>query len=306
MKRIFKPQFFVAQIMLIVLICFVLTPGIRQVPSVMPFIVAIALIEVSYLGQLLYKSLVQKANNSVSDIMVMVYALLLSWELGATQYDVLNRILFPAPENVFALFQADWRDMLFNASYSMELLIVGYLGGILLGTLVGIVVGWIGKVREVFHPVFKVMAPIPPMVISPYVIAIMPTFRSASIILVMFSVFLFVVLSTIETVKNIDRNILDSARALNLKAPVMIKDILIPYTMPGVVSQLKVNMILGFMMLIFAETLGSKYGLGHWIHVNHLYMNYAKMIAGFIEIGIMIILINGIIEFIQKRAIKWQ
>ena len=82
-------------------------------------------------------------------------------------------------------------------------------------------------------------------------------------------------------------------------------EILVPCVTPGVVSGLKVNMILGFMMLMFAETIGSKYGLGHWINVNHLYMNYAGLIAGFIEIGVLVLAINKIIEVIQKRAIAW-
>lgn len=143
------------------------------------------------------------------------------------------------------------------------------------------------------------------MIISPYVIVVMPSFRSASVVLVMFTVFLFVILSTIETVGTIDRNILDSARAMHLKTPAMIFEVLIPYVLPGVVSGLKVNMILSFMMLMFAETIGSKYGLGHWSNVNHLYMNYAGLIAGFIEIGLLVLLINKLIEVIQKRAIIW-
>ncbi len=306
MKKLFNIPFFLAHGLLAALIAFVLTPGARDTASPVAFCIAIGLIEALYLLQLWRKTLVRRVPNSISEIMVLVYALLLLWELGTRQYNWLNVLIFPAPENVFILFGTKWQEMLLNAAYSMELLLVGFLGGVLLGTFVGILVGWIDKVRQIFHPIFKVLAPIPPMIISPYVIVVMPSFRSASIVLVMFTVFLFVILTTIETVQNIDRNILDSARAMHLSNPAMIFEILVPYVTPGVVSGLKVNMILGFMMLMFAETIGSKYGLGHWINVNHLYMNYAGLIAGFIEIGVLVLAINKIIEVIQKRAIAWQ
>lgn len=297
--------FFAAHALLIGLICAVLRPGVRMVSSPAPFLAAIALIELLYLGQLLRRHKRGEPCRSTSEIMVLAYALLLLWELGTTQFSFLNVMLFPSPENVFALFRTQWQEMLLNAAYSLELLLTGFLGGVFLGTFVGILVGWISPLREVLHPIFKVLAPIPPMIISPYIMVLMPSFRSASVVLVLFTVFLFVVLNTIETVTSIDRNILDSARAMNLSTPAMIFEILVPYVLPGVISGLKVNMILGFMMLMFSETIGSKYGLGHWIHVNHLYMNYTALFAGFIEIGVLVILVNKIIEIIQRRAIEW-
>lgn len=306
MKRVFNVPFFIAHVLAVILVRFVFLPGEREVSDNIPFLAAIVLIEALYMIQLIFRGAVQRKKNSISEIMIMVYGILLCWELGTTQYNRLNVLLFPSPENVFLVFKDNYKEMAINALYSLELLAVGFVGGIFLGTFVGILVGWVRKLREIFHPVFKVLAPIPPMIISPYVIVIMPTFRSASVILVMFTVFLFVILGTIETVTTIDRNILDSARALNLNAFTMMKDILLPYVMPGVVSQLKINMILGFMMLMFAETLGAKYGLGHWVHVNHMYMNYTGLIAGFIEIGVLVVIINRVIGEIQKKAIRWK
>ena len=124
-------------------------------------------------------------------------------------------------------------------------------------------------------------------------------------VLVGLTIFMFTFLETIVRVNALDKEILDSARALNVNTTTMVKDILIPYVLPGAVSGLRINLIMAFMILIFSEMIGATHGLGVWINVNHSFANYTNIIAGFIEIGVIVVLLNKFVEFIQRKTIKW-
>ena len=79
--------------------------------------------------------------------------------------------------------------------------------------------------------------------------------------------------------------------------------------MPGIVNSLKINLTMAFMMLMFAETMATTRGLGCWIIINNNYANYANyanVVAGFIEIGVVIIVLNWIIGIVQEKAIRWK
>lgn len=305
-KKIFRPSFFVAHVFLIAYILLIIyAPTTRKTTSAVPLFVAIALIEITYIVQLV-KMAKRGEKSASSEIITFVWILMFLWELFTTKLNMLSVVTFPSPEKVFYVFVDHYQELALNALYSTELLIVGFLGGIFLGAALGIVVGWFKPIRGFVYPVARVLAPIPPMIISPYVILIMPTFRAASIVLVGITTFMFVFLSTIEEVSNVDQEILDSSRMLNLDGISMVKDILVPYVMPGVIGGLKLYLIMGFMMLIYGETMGSTYGLGHWICINHTVANYSNLIAGFIEIGVLVVIINKLAEIVQKKVIVWK
>ena len=219
---------------------------------------------------------------------------------------VTNPVLVPCPENVFDTFRLRWKSMLLNVAYSMELLSIGFLTGMILAVLLGLVVGWIPRLRSFAYPIANVMAPIPAIVFSPYLVSIMPSFRSASVTVIILGVFWPSFLTTINRVSSIDSRILDSARMLNLRNTDMILNILLPYVLPGVVSGLRVSVTTSVLMLNFAELMGATHGMGYYIQNSITYANYTQAVAGIICIGIVVTILSRIVTVIQNNAIRWR
>lgn len=279
-------------------------PDTREVPSALPLWVAIGVIELTLIVSLVVARLRRKPS-AAPQLALAAWIVLLVWEAATTKFDVVSVLIFPAPERVFTVFATQYETLLRNAVYSLELLASGYLGDIVVGAVFGVFVGWLTGLRMFFHPIAKVLAPIPPLVLAPYVILVAPTFRIASMLLIGLTVFFFTFLSTIEQVSSIDGDLVDSARMMGFSQREMVFKVAFPAVFPSVLSGLKINLIMGFMMLIFAETLGAPYGLGNWINVNQMHANYANLIAGFIEIGIIITIVNKIVELAQKHLVRW-
>jgi NitT/TauT family transport system permease protein len=292
-------------IVLVVVVCAV--PDVRTgVKDSLPFLTAIGIIELLFISRIVHALRKKRLVSGTSDIMIIVWLVLLAWELATTKTGTLGIMLYPSPENVFDVYVQYGGQMVENALFSLRILAYGFLGGMAVGIILGLVVGWIPRLLNTFYPIARVLAPIPPMIYAPYLIVLMPTFSSASIMLIAVLIFMFTFLEIVSKVGNINRRIIDSARSMNLSTPAIIFRILLPYSLPGIVNSLKINMTMAFMMLMFAETMATSRGLGCWVINNNNYANYTNVVAGFIEIGIVVVLLNWIIGIIQDKTIKWR
>ena len=301
-------SFWIAHVFLAVLLGIILLAPKqhRLVREPVSLLWAIALMELLFLAAFHRQQKTKPKVGGASDIIIFIWLLMIVWELSTSVFALTNPVLIPCPENVFDTFRQQGRVMAMNVWYSMCLLSVGLISGLVMAVLLGLAAGWIPRLRNFAYPIANVMAPIPPIVFSPYLVAIMPSFRSASATVIILGVFWPGFLTTINRVTAIDSRILDSARMLNLSNTRMIFSILLPYVLPGVVQGLKVSVTTSVLMLNFAELMGATHGMGYYIQNSITYANYTQAVAGIICIGIVVTLLNRIVSLIQKYAIHWR
>ena len=272
----------------------------------LPLIIGIAVIELLFIIMAMRS---RKKTGTVgtgpTDIITFVWILMIIWEICTSVMDLAHPVLVPAPENVFYTFVDQWKVMLLNISYSLRLLIGGMALGLGAAVILGLVFGWNERLKAFSYPIANVMAPISAIVISPYLVAIMPTFRSASLVVVILGVFWPQFLGIINRIASVEPEILDSARIMKLSQPVMLFRILLPYLVPGILNSLKVTMTTSVLMLNFAELMGATHGMGYYIQNSIVYANYTHAVAGIIVIGVVVTILGSIVGIIQRKFIKW-
>ncbi|MEI3130361.1 MAG: ABC transporter permease subunit [Oscillospiraceae bacterium] len=268
-------------------------------------LVGIAVIEALFLFALWYCKRRGTLSTGPFDIILVVWLLMIVWELTTSVLNVAHPVLVPCPENVFDTFRKQWSLLLLNVGYSMELLLLGFALGLTAAVLLGLVAGWVPRIRAFAYPIANVMAPIPAIVISPYLVALMPTFRSASLVVIILGIFWPTFLTTVNRVQNMEVQILDSARTLQPSTMTMLTRILLPYILPGVISGLRVSMTTSLLMLNFAELMGATHGMGYYVQNSITYANYTHAVAGIFVIGIVVTILNFLVGKLQKWAIRW-
>ena len=292
-----------AHLLLAAIVVMVLLPGKRTTPSIVPFLVAILLVEAFYLWSLLRAG----ANRTASSwVAIIAWAFFLVWELFSTQLGTANPVLFPAPEAVFNVFPTQWPTLFENLLASLQLLGMGALTAIVAGLVLGAIAGWLPGVRSVFAPIARVLAPIPSVVFAPYIILLMPTFRVASATIIFLGIFWPMFLNTVIRVTSMDKRIVEGARMLELSSFEMVKDVILPYLLPGVMNGLNGQLTAAITMLTFAEMLGAKSGLGYYIINYTNFANYVNVIAGIIMVAIMVTVLNWLINVLRRRAVRWR
>lgn len=306
MKKYLDRYSVIAHLFLSALIILVLVPGAKKTQPISAMLAGLVVIEVLYILQCRRWHKRGESFRVPSCIVSIVWAVLIIWEILVTKLNCMHPVLYPAPENVFYVYRTHYATILLNILSSMELLAVSIFIGVVLGVVLGVTVGWIPVLSDVFYPIANVLAPIPSVVYAPYIIATMPSFRSASAMVIVIGIFFPMFLDMVNRVKAIDPQIIDSALMLNVSNRTMITGILLPYVVPGVIMGMKVTLTTSFMLLIFAEMMGATKGLGYYIVNYNSYGNYTNVIACIIVVGLLVTVLNRLVDLLQEKAIKWK
>jgi NitT/TauT family transport system permease protein len=275
-------------------------PRPAKIQTIIPIVVVTALVEIIFL---LKHFLTKK--RSASTISALVYALLIVW-IVTTRFGLSHPVLVPFPENVFNIFVTNRKDLIEGFFSSMKILFLGISIAMILGIFLGLFIGYIQGLRETFLPITKVLSTIPPLVYTPYVVAVMPTFYSASIFVIFSAVFWPTFMSMIARVGSIDKKIIDSARGMNVSTPTMLFKIIVPYSLPEVIARLSTSLTSAMLCLTGAEMLGASAGLGYFVKKFSDYADYTRVLAGIIYIAIIVTILNILVELLQKKVIKWR
>ena len=117
-KELLNPAFILSHVVLIALYATISMPGALKTKSPVAFCVAIALIEALFVALQVYHWRRGTINRHAGEVIAFLWAVLLVWEVVTSKLKLMNVVIFPAPENVFAVFPANWQEMLVNAGYS--------------------------------------------------------------------------------------------------------------------------------------------------------------------------------------------
>ena len=263
--------------------------------------VACVLIELAVIYQLIRR----KKARTAEDIGAIVFFVLLFWQVYTTRLGRGHIILVPTPEAVFSVFYTMRERMILGVFSSLSLLLIGFGVSLPLGVALGLIAGWNSRLCETVVPIARVLSPIPAIIYVPYLIAIMPSFRSASAMVLIIGIFWPTFLQMVARVGALDQRILDSARVLGLKQRELLWEVLLPWVMPSILTGLRGSLSSAFMLLTLAEMMGAHSGLGYFIRNFADYANYTNVLAGILLVALVITLLNRAVTALETRLVRW-
>lgn len=246
------------------------------------------------------------AKQSVGDITVIVMLIVLGWELATNRLGLATSFIYPTPGAVLAQFQADGQDLLKHLVSSAGLLSTGYLLAVLLAIPLGTLSAWYGRMGRVMGPVSSVLAPIPPIILIPYAIAILPSFRASSIFIIFIGAFWPIFVATLNGVAGIDRRYINSARTLGVSNLTLFRKIILPAALPAIFTGLIIGMTLSFILLTSAEMIGANAGVGFYVKLATDFGSYTKVITGIIFIGIFVTVVMTLLGQLERYLLRWR
>lgn len=247
----------------------------------------------------------EKIKQSSDDVLAFLFLVLILWQLFSANFRILNKMLFPEPEIVLNMFFSELPDMFKGLLNSLILLFSGYLLALSTAVPLGIIAGWHSRLLRFVNPYAKIIGPIPPLVYIPYAIALLPSFRSASIFVIFVGAFWPIFINTIHGVLNIPPKLIDSARVLAISKKKLFWRIILPGAMPSICVGAELSLLFSFLMLTAAELIGANSGVGWYIRNFGDFGDYPRVISGLIFIGIVITFITWGTSKIEKRLLNW-
>ncbi len=204
---------------------------------------------------------------------------------------------------VLALFLATWEAV---TAASARLLATGYCLGAAVGFVTGVAIGWSRLAGYWIHPVLRFIGPLPATAWLPLAFFVFPSSFSASIFLIALATGFPVTVLTWSGVAGVNSAYYDIARTLGATQRFLVLKVAIPAAMPHVFVGLFMGLGNSFAVLVVAEMLGVKAGLGWYLQWAQGWAAYANMYAALL---LMAFLCSGLITLLfrlRDRLLSWQ
>ena len=238
--------------------------------------------------------------------LVAIGVMFVVWQALTAKLGLLPRPFFTAPQKVLAAFVDDWPRILLCVYYSLRLLTVGVAIGATLGFAAGVAIGWSRLAYYWGHPLLRFIGPLPATAWLPMAVFLFPTSFSASVFLVALATGMPVAVLTWSGVNSVNSGYYDVARVLGANSRFLIFKVAIPAAMPHVFVGLFMGLSFSFAVLVVAEMLGVKAGLGWYLQWAQGWAAYGNMWAGLIVMAILCSSLISLLFWIRDHLLAWQ
>jgi NitT/TauT family transport system permease protein len=238
---------------------------------------------------------------------LMALALFLAaWELITAKLGLLPLPFFPPPQAILEVVIDDRALLGAGIFASFRLLAIGYFIGAAIGFVTGVAIGWSRLANYWIHPVLRFIGPLPATAWLPLAFFVFPSSFSASIFLIALATGFPVTVLTWSGIAGVNSAYYDIARTLGASQRFLVLKVAIPAAMPHVFVGLFMGLGNSFAVLVVAEMLGVKAGLGWYLQWQQGWAAYANMYAVLL---IMAFLCSGLITILfrlRDRLLSWQ
>lgn len=228
------------------------------------------------------------------------------WQLATAKLVLLPVPFFAPPQALVEVYAEDWPRLGESLLHSFWLLINGVLLGSLFGFVAGVSIGWSQRIGYWLHPVLRILGPVPSTALLPICFFFFPSSWAASVFLIALATWFPVTVLTWSGVASVDKAYYDVARTLGASERFLIFRVAIPAALPHVFVGLFMGMGASFSVLVVAEMMGVKAGLGWYLQWAQGWAAYANMYAALL---VMALLCSGMITLlflVRDRVLSWQ
>lgn len=238
--------------------------------------------------------------------LIALGAFLTLWELATAKFAWLPLPFFPPPQAIVEVYTDDLPKLADSVFASIKLQLGGYVIGAALGFITGVSIGWSTRIGYWVHPVLRFIGPLPATAWLPIAFFAFPTSWSASTFLIALATGFPVTVLTWSGVASVPSAYYDVARTLGAKPAFLVLKVAIPAALPHVFVGLFMGLGASFAVLVVAEMIGVKAGLGWYLQWAQGWAAYANMYAALL---VMSLLCSGAITLLFKtrdRVLIWQ
>jgi NitT/TauT family transport system permease protein len=230
----------------------------------------------------------------------------LIWQTLAAKTGILPQPFFPPPHALLEVFTGDYPKLIEGVIASVKLEGLGFLLGASIGFLTGVLLGWSRTFGYWVHPVMRLIGPLPSIAWLPIAFFAFPSSWSASIFLIALTTGFPVAVLTWSGVASVNTAYYDVARTLGANQRFLIFKVAIPAALPHVFVGLFMGLGASFAVLVTAEMMGVKAGLGFYLQWAQGWAAYANMYAALMVMALMCTGLITLLFKIRDRVLSYQ
>lgn len=235
-----------------------------------------------------------------------VIALGIAWEIFARSGAVTPFVL-PTLSSVLERIGHDAvaGDLWINTGVTLYRALTGFAIASVAGILIGIAMSHNKLARWFFDPIVSVGFPMPKIAFLPVIMLWLGVFDVSKIAMVVFDAIFPVVTATMIGIAGVDRHLIWSARNMGANKRELLWQIVLPASLPQIMTGLQVALPIALIVAIVAEMLMGGYGLGGAMISSSRFADSRGVFAGIVEIAIIgYVLVKGM-TMLRRRLLIW-
>jgi len=220
----------------------------------------------------------------------------------------INLSLIPAPHQVAAKFVELLlhEGLLFDVFVSAGRVVLGVNLGILAAVPVGFLLGWYRGARTLADPMINFFRALPPIALIPLVIVYFGVDELAKLVILFYAAFFSGVIVMYEGVSQITPLYIRVARTLGANEFEIFRKVIIPLTLPHILTALRVALGVTWATLVASELIAAQRGLGAMIQNASTYFLLDTIYVGIICIGCIALLMDTGLRWLSGHLLSWQ
>lgn len=242
--------------------------------------------------------------------LVTILLLLLAWALAA-HLELVSPVFLPSPIAVAAKFisvaQNGFVDatLLQHLAASLGRVFAALLLALAVGIPMGIAIGVSTIGRGIFDPLLEFLRPIPPLAYLPLVIIWFGIGEPSKVLVIAISMVAPIALSAASGVRGVSQMRINAARTLGASRAQVIRHVVLPSSMPSILTGLRIALGAGWTTLVAAELIAATRGLGFMIQSAAQFLVTDVVIMGIFVIAGVAFVLEFAIRRLEAALVPW-
>lgn len=239
--------------------------------------------------------------------LILLFAFFFAWEV-LPRTGLVSSIFFPTfSETVITLKNLVLSgEILFHAKASMERSILGFGLAAIIAIPLGLLMGWYSGIEKYADLLIQSLRNTSQFALLPLFIMLFGIGETSKIAIVFYASLWYMLINTISGVKSVDPLYIKAAKSFGISDTDLFIKIIIPASIPSIIAGARLSAKAAVMVVIAAEMLAAKSGLGYFVQDSQLMFRIPQMYAGILTLAIIGLSLNYLLVWMEKKATYWK
>ncbi|MDR6233699.1 ABC transporter permease subunit [Pseudomonas oryzihabitans] len=170
----------------------------------------------------------------------------------------------------------------------------------------GILMGVNRIARGIFDPLVEFYRPLPPLAYLPLVVIWMGIGEGSKILLIYLAMFAPLALSARAGVRSVAMEQIHAAYSMGASRGQVLRHVIMPAALPEILTGMRIAIGFGWTTLVAAEMVAATAGLGFMVLSASKFMVTEVVIMGILVIGVMALLFDFGMRWLERRLVPWK
>jgi NitT/TauT family transport system permease protein len=252
------------------------------------------------------KGLTKKVG-ALSQKVIAIFAFLLLWEI-AGRLGLINKVFLPPFSRAMSALggQVVKGDLWKHLAISLRRSLIGFSLGMSIAIPLGLAIGWFRTFGNIMYPLLRVFRNLPTLALLPLFVMFFGIGEFSKTMLILWGVMWATLLNTISGVRNVDPQLIKAARSMGTGPLRLFATVVLPASLPYIFTGMRISATTSVLILIAAEMLGARSGLGYALFFYQANYKVPEMYAYLVVMAIFGTTLNFTLELVEKRSFRWR